>query len=122
MGYANPVITLEFKDLSQDWATDPIRVTIRNPRLVPPAELRPKGLDSEDEDEVMRASFEVMARLVVGWRVYDASAPIDIDADGNVVGEQPLLPHPATADLVAKLPLEIVNRLGEEVKQAGDPR
>jgi hypothetical protein len=122
MGYANPVITLPFKELSSDWETDPIRVTIRNPRLVPPAELRPKGLDSEDEGEVMLASFEVMARLIVGWRVYDASAPIELDAEGNVVGEQPLLPLPATAALVAKLPLEIVQRLGEEVKQAGDPR
>lgn len=122
MGYANRVVTLEFKELSEDWENDPIRVTIRNPRLVPPNDLRPKGIDSEDEDEVMQASFEAIARLVVGWRVYDASAPIELDSDGQATDDQPLLPLPATAELVAKLPLEIINRLGEEVQQASNPR
>lgn len=122
MGYANRVVTLDFKELSEDWETDPIRVTIRNPRLVPPNDLRPKGIDSEDEDEVMQASFEAIARLIVGWHVYDASAPIELDSDGQATGDQPLLPLPATAELVAKLPLEIINRLGEEVQQASNPR
>ncbi|MDB4873213.1 MAG: hypothetical protein JWL97_4217 [Gemmatimonadales bacterium] len=122
MPYANPVIKLEFQDLSSDWVTDPIWVTIRNPRQVPPDELRPKGIDSNDEEAVMAATFETMAKLVVGWRVYDASAPIKLDVNGDPVGEPELLPHPATPALVRKLPLEIVNRIGEEVNEAVNPR
>ena len=123
MSYANRVITLNFPELSEDPTNDPIRVTLRNPRLVPAPELRPRDLpDDATEAEQMTASFETTARLIVGWRVYDASAPIELDEDGNVVGEQPLLPMPATADLVAKLPLVILNRIGEEVKEAVDPQ
>jgi hypothetical protein len=123
-GYANRLITLTFDELSEDPENDPIRLTIRNPRLMPPDELRPKGVDSENEDEVMAATYEVMARLVVGWRVYDASAPIEVDENGDVVegADQPRLALPATAESVAKLPMEIINRIGGEIREAADPQ
>ena len=123
-GYANRLITLDFPDLSEDQETDPIRVTIRNPRLMPPDELRPKGIDSENEDEMMAATYQVMAKLVVGWRVYDASAPIEVDENGDVVEgvDQPRLGLPATAETVAKLPMEIINRIGAEIREAADPQ
>jgi hypothetical protein len=119
--YANPVIKLNFQELSSDWATDPIWVTIRNPRHVPPEDLRPKGINSENEDEVMAASYAAMAHLIIGWRVYDGSAPIHLDVNGDVVGEPQLLPMPATPELVAKLPMEIINRIGVEVGEAVNP-
>lgn len=122
-GYANRLITLTFDELSEDPENDPIRVTIRNPRLMPPDELRASGgVDESDEDAVMAATYTMMAKMVVGWRVYDASAPFDIDENGELVGDQPLLDMPATPEKVAKLPLEIINRIGAEMKEAGDPQ
>lgn len=122
-GYANRVITLTFDDLTEDPQNDPIRVTIRNPRLMPPDELRPKGgIDENDDDAMMAATYETMAKLIVGWRVYDAAAPIEVDETGTVVGDQPLLEMPPTAEKVARLPVEIVNRIGEEMREAADPQ
>jgi hypothetical protein len=122
-GYANRVVTLPFPELSDDQETDPIRVTIRNPRLMPPDELRMKGdIDENDEDAVMAATYEMMAKLIIGWRVYDASAPVELDETGEVTGDQPMLDMPATPEKVAKLPLEIINRIGAELKEAGDPQ
>jgi hypothetical protein len=122
-GYANRVITLRFPDLSDDPDTDPIWVTIRNPRLVPPAELRPKGgIDENDEESMMAATNETMSRLIVGWRVYDAAAPVELDENGHEVGDQPLLGMPVTPEAVAKLPMEIINRIGEEIQEAADPQ
>jgi hypothetical protein len=122
-GYANRVLTLQFPELSDDPDNDPIRVTIRNPRLMPPDDLRTKGgLDENDEDAVMAATYATMAKLIVGWRVYDAAAPVELDTNGEVTGDQPLLETPATAERVARLPMAIINRIGAEMREAGDPQ
>jgi hypothetical protein len=77
-------------------------------------ETGPDGQPVADE-KTTHASHALFAKLVIGWRVYDASAVPELDADGNVTGEQQLLPMPATAELIAKLPMEIYARLGEEL-------
>jgi hypothetical protein len=128
MGYANRVLTIQFPELSENQETDPIRVTIRNPRLMSMGELQPKDIELDgdgkpvDDEAAQRESFAVMARLIIGWRVYDPTAPIELDGNGEVVGEQPLLPQEFTADTVAKLPMAIINRLSTEMAEAVNPQ
>jgi hypothetical protein len=131
MGYKSPVITLTFPELSEDPEGDPIRVIIRNPRLMAPGEFLsgetapktgPDGQPEPDEDQADRG-YARMAKIVIGWRVYDATAPIKVDAEGNVTSPPaPLLPLPATAATVAKLPMAILSRLGDELKAATNPQ
>ena len=119
-GYANRLITETFPELTQ--AGDPvIHVIMRNPRLVPPDEMRradiavgPDGAPV-DEGAAKRASDELMAKLITGWLVYDASA-------GAPEGDAGRLPLPATAESVAKLPMEIINRLAERISSSVNPQ
>ena len=133
MPYSNQIITLDFPELTDDPAGDPIRVVIRNPRLMASGELTIKdsgitaGPDGQpvvtDEDAAEKKGFERFAKLVVGWRVYDATWPIELDAEFNVVSSTaPLLPLPATADSIARLPLAILTRLGQELTDALNPK
>lgn len=114
-GYKDRVVTLEF-DEDEDGGR--VYIALRNPRKVPGTEmaLRQVPRDSEGNaidqlDEAM-AIFEVYAKLIVGWRVYDATS-----TDEN----QPLLDSPATPELVAKLPRDIQERLAKEVWTPTDP-
>ncbi len=121
--YANRVITKHFPDLTEPG--DDIWVCIRNPKLMAPAEMSAGAdieLDGDGAPKVtgdgMRASYKIAAKLIIGWRVYDPSAPIELDEHGEPLtgdGAAPLLPSPATAENVAKLPLEIFMWLGEEI-------
>lgn len=108
-----------------------MHVVIRNPKLVPPDELRSAaGVTAADAQRIAAAGddgtaeetvteedvnrgYAMMAKLIIGWHVYDATSTED---------DQPLLPLPATAALVAKLPLEIIDRLGEELAKANPQR
>jgi hypothetical protein len=128
MGYANRIITIPFPELTDDPEGDPIRVTIRNPRLMAPQELIPKDapVDAEgkpiDDEAGLRGTHEVMAKVIVGWRVYDATTEAIVDVNGNVTIEDVLLGLPATPELVAKLPLAIFERLGTELTEATNPQ
>jgi hypothetical protein len=112
-GYANRLITLTFPELTEP-GDDTIHVVMRNPKTVPAQELMGESPDqAADETAQFRAGLQVLARLVVGWHVYDATSTAD---------DQPPLPLPATADLVAKLPMEIQNQMAarlQEVTGAG---
>lgn len=115
-GYANRVIRLEFPDLTEDGDTV-IHVVIKNPRLMPPAEIIPRdaktGADGTvDEQDAMQAMYEVISRVVKAWHVYDATD------DGD---DQEPLALPATPERVAKLPMEIVNAIGERIQQVASP-
>lgn len=127
-GYANRIITLTFPELAEDG--DHIEVVIRNPRLMPVDELRSAGdgltraeleqfqaaqqalaagqpvPDGLVTDKDADRGFAMVAKLIIGWHVYDAT---------STQAEQPLLPLPATPELVRKLPMEILTRLMEEV-------
>jgi hypothetical protein len=113
-GYANRTVLLDFPELSEPG--DKVHVVIRNPKMVPVPDLMPPDLparDGESETERdYRQGCAVLARLVVAWHVYDAT---DLNDD------QALLPLPATADLVAKLPMEIQSAMGEAVKAVRAP-
>lgn len=130
-GYSTPVITLRFDHLVDDPAGDPIWVALRNPKIMPPDALRPRELavDAEgkpiNEGDALAAMYEIIAGLVMGWRAYDSTA-LDIDAAGNVM-PMALLPEvsksqPATPDMVKKLPMEIINTIAEQIKQAANPQ
>jgi hypothetical protein len=139
-GYKNPVITLRFDELG-----DGCHVVIRNPLLMPAAELTSMAGGRTDADreafEAARAAVEagqqpegdvlsgddenriwaMISRLIVGWRVWDPTAPIEIDDDGNLAGddaEPPRLGLPATPELVGKLPQVILTRIMEEFSKA----
>lgn len=129
-GYANPVITLRFDHLVDDPATDPIWVALRNPKIMTPDALRPRDVPVDadgkpvNQADALTAMYEIIAGLLMAWRAYDAS-DITIDAAGNV---QPmaLLPDlsktaPATPDMVKRLPMEIINAIAEQIKQASNP-
>jgi hypothetical protein len=115
MPYANRVLHLDFPELSAEG--DPVWIKMRNPKFLSPAEIRgrkarPAGDEQADTDAEENSSYELFAKLIIGWHVYDAA-----DNDDN----PPPLGMPATAASVAKLPVEILNRLGEELAKA-NPR
>lgn len=115
-GYAKRFVTLHFPELSEDG--DDVHIVLRNPKLMAPSELRRRdvalGPDGEPEDmnDAMQASYEVMAKLVIGWHVYDATSTDD---------EQPLLGLPATGHSVGKLPMEIVTAIGQQLGKVNPP-
>ena len=123
MGYANRVITIPFDELSDD-PEDRIWVCMRNPKLVPIDEMRSGAgeipLDADgnpvDSDKATNAGYKILAKLIIGWHVYDATVIPVLDAAGNDVSEPVLLPQaPTTVERVAKLPMAILNRLMEEM-------
>lgn len=98
-------------------------VTIRNPQLMAPGEMNPGNIElSEDgmpkvAEDGMRVSYKLGAKVIIGWRVYDPTVPIQLDEHGEMVPgqEMPLFPSPATAENVAKLPIQIFAWLGGEL-------
>jgi hypothetical protein len=108
-GYANRKIMLDFPELSEPG--DKVHIIIRDPRMMSVNEITPDLPDNAENDRaaVTRATFDVLARMVVAWHVYDATSLDD---------DQPLLDLPATGDTVAKLPLAIQERLAEELRKA----
>lgn len=116
-GYADRLIRREFPDLTCDG--DPvIYVSFRNPRLVPPSILSPEDVPTDahgqplDPKQAERAMHASLAVLIKDWHVYDAADDSD---------DPPLLSLPATAELVAKLPVAIVNAVAREVGEAVAP-
>lgn len=125
-GYANRVIHIPFPELSDDPESDPIWLSIRNPQYMSPGELRPKELPVDPEGKpadsaaAQDAMYEVYAHMILGWRVYDPSS-ISIDPETGQVQDMERMPSPPTPALVAKLPMVILNKLSEVVKDAVNP-
>jgi hypothetical protein len=124
-GYANRVIHIAFPELSDD-PEDPIWLSIRNPQYMAPSEMRPRDLaqgpDGKPADSIaaMEAMYEVYAKMILGWRVYDPDS-IRVDPETGDIADMDRMPSPPTADLVAKLPMVILNKLSEVVKNAVNP-
>lgn len=125
-GYANRVIHIPFPDLTDDPVNDPIWLSIRNPQYMSPQEMRPKDLAMNadgtpvDTAAAQDSMYEVYAKLILGWRVYDPRS-ISIDPETGVEADMVRLPSPPTPELVAKLPMVIINKLSEVVKEAINP-
>lgn len=131
-GYTTPYILIPFPDLGDD-----VSVLMKNPQLLPPSEMTPEdvALDANgqpiDPQAANESMYKVMAKLIVSWKVYEAFAPgdtLDIDPDADPAdvlaslgaGQQARLGK-ITPENVGKLPLAIINRIGEEIGRVADP-
>lgn len=114
--------------MTDDPDNDPVWVAIRNPRLIPPHELTPDQdtvvVDGEaaDPQAAARSMHKTFAKLIIGWRVYDCTTPVELNEHGEDITEQVLLPSDRTPENVARLPMEIINAIADEVKEASTPR
>lgn len=112
MGYKQPTIRLDFADLVDDG--EECYVTIRNPKLLPPSMLTPEDVPTGPDGKPLditaaeESTFKMLAGLIVDWRVWDCT---DYTEDSPLLGEK-------TAENVAKLPIEIIGRISEEVEAA----
>lgn len=133
-GYSNPYSLLTFPELGED-----VSVLIRNPQLLAPAEVTPRdvALDEQgrplDPQEAQNAMYEVFARIIVAWKVYDGSVSPALELGENpdpVALFESLNSTPAaqprlaavTVDNIARMPLRIINRIGEELGRVADPQ
>lgn len=113
-GYADRFKTLTFDELG-----DELWITIRNPKTVPPSKLRPESIPLDasgnpiNPEQAELQMYDVMAALIKDWHVYDATSDED---------DQPVLPLPATAESIAKLPLGIILAISRELEGALSPR
>lgn len=105
-GYANRTVTLPFPELTEEGDTT-VSVTMRNPKTVPLEDLL-RDPAAEDSGPPLRTWYPVIARLLIGWHVYDGTATGD---------DQPLLAEP-TADNVAKLPRVILEAIIDKITEA----
>lgn len=114
--YGNRYIDIDLGDIAEG-----CYVQIHNPRVLPPSMLEPSKRirikpdgTPEDEEAAAAAGYEVLARLVRDWHVYDATVLDD---------DQPVLELPATVDKIKRLPLDVVLRINAEVEKASpNPR
>lgn len=136
-GYGNRVIHLNFDELSESFdpavftaggiQVDPIWVSMRNPRLMPPGELSPDDveLDAQGQpvkpEDASNSMYRIFAKLIIGWSAYDSS-DFQIDPATGHPLPQAKLPLPATPELVKKLPTVIINRIAEEMTAAANPQ
>jgi hypothetical protein len=126
VGYKNPVLTLRFDDLVEDG--DTCHVIIRNPRTMPGDQFTALAASGETlgDGEKMSRMHQMIAGLIIGWRVWDPSVPVKADsATGELIHDEEttprLLPLPATAESVAKLPSEILMAIMTKVTEAINP-
>lgn len=132
-GYNNPYVLLTFPDLGDD-----VSVLMRNPQLLSQSVLMPKDVAVDehgrplDPAEANASMYEVIARVLVAWKVYDASptVPVEVTDDADPValfeslgtgGAQPRI-GAVTVDNVAKLPMVIIKRIMEELNRVADPQ
>ncbi|MFE5868817.1 hypothetical protein ACFQ6V_09205 [Streptomyces roseifaciens] len=132
-GYTNPYVLLQFPDLGED-----VSVLIRNPQLLAPKEVTPEdvALDGSgqpvDPDAAQEAMYKVFARVIVAWKVYDASGampeavgeeadPVALYSTLTASSDQPRL-GAITVENIARMPMVITNRIMEEIARVADPR
>ncbi|MFF7881066.1 hypothetical protein ACH40F_07685 [Streptomyces sp. NPDC020794] len=133
-GYTNRFVLLPFPELG-----DKVSVLMRNPRLLPPSEITPEDVQTDTEGRPVdpqaanQAMYKVMARLIVNWHVYDGAGEgvlPDIDLDADDLDAQLAALEEAdqvrldkvTPENVAKLPMAIITRIGEEIGRVADPQ
>jgi hypothetical protein len=118
-GYLNRFIDLGFPDLGgvDENNRAIVWVKMRNPRLIAGDDLigdsaKTVRLDPETgkpiEVSAGREMFGTFAKLILAGNVWDATSLDD---------DPPLLPMPPSAADVGKMPIEILNRLGEELSK-----
>lgn len=133
MSYTNPYVLLQFPELGDD-----VSILLKNPQLLPPSEITPEDVPVDDKGQPLdskaaqEAMYKVFAKIIVAWKVYDATAasPVEVAADADPVAlfesfgaseEQPRL-GAITAENVGRLPVRVINRLMEELSRVADPQ
>jgi hypothetical protein len=86
----------------------------------------PQDGDATGGNVKLKRIHQMIARLVIGWRVWDPTVPIKADPEtGELIHDDEtaprLLPLPATAESVAKLPQAILMDLMTQVTSAVNP-
>lgn len=126
MGYRNAVITRRYDELVEEG--DTCHVIIRNPKTMPGTEFTSlaAGSDTESGEERIKRVCGLIARLVIGWRVWDPTVPVKADQEtGELIHDEEteprLLPLPATAESVGILPQAILMDLMNQVTGVMDP-
>jgi hypothetical protein len=103
-----------------------IWVSMRNPSLMTLDELTPKAVPLDENGQPVtalsanEAMFEIFAKLILGWRAYDATS-FEIDPTTGEALPQPLLELPATVEQIRKLPKVIVDKIADQMMQAASP-
>lgn len=132
-GYTNRYILLPFPELGER-----VSVLLHNPRLLPPSEMTPRdtpvGPDGQalDSQAAQEAGYEVFARVIAAWHVYDASSAngaVEIDMDADDIDTQLKALEGAdqarlgaiTPENVARLPLVIIKAISEQLEKVADP-
>jgi len=124
-GFANRVRTLTFPELTED-GEPVLYVAVRDPRTMPSSLLMPPDIARAPDgrplvpEEAEQRSREILARMVIGWRMYDAT-DFTVDDDGNPM-EQAMLPLPATPELIDKLPMAVTHAMNTLIVEALNPR
>lgn len=135
-GYGNRVITIDCSDLAETYPDDhpehpgePVErlfVAMRNPGLMAPEELAPQGivLDENGQPTDMQAAeqggYEVMAKLIIGWRLYPGD--FEVDPETGEPLDQELIPLPATPEKIKKLPTAVSSRIMKKITAAVNPQ
>ncbi len=129
-GYLNRFIDLPFPELAgvDNQGRALCWIKIRNPRLMPAQDLTDAASKVRVEDgKAVSADlgssdvFTSFAKLVIAGRVWDATAIPPVDPDTGDVDEEwepPLLAMPPTAADMGKMPIDIINAIGGEMKNA----
>lgn len=122
-GYANRVVTIKFPELSEEG--DEVFVVIRNPKTVALSKMETQQVPvnpdgTPNESAAAAAGYSLLARLIIGGRLYDATID-DVDEDGFPV-DQPLLTYPLTVDKAKTLPVDIINKIFAQIQEAQNPR
>jgi hypothetical protein len=128
-GYKDPYIPLTFPELA-----DGCSVLIRNPQLMSPALMERAAAMADGEAGIRsQAMNDILAYLIVAWRnvfpveddlsdvVLDGDEPIeDLLAKLQSRERQPLgKPSPET---VAQMPMTIMLRVAEQIKDVANPQ
>ncbi|WP_372672581.1 hypothetical protein [Amycolatopsis kentuckyensis] len=123
-GYANRVITAHFPDLADEG--EDLFVVFRNPKTQTMSKLEADAValgpdGTPDPAAATAAVHGLMARLIIGGRLYDARVD-GIDETTLEPLDQPLLEFPLTAETAAGLPLEVISTITDHIKSAQNPR
>lgn len=128
-GYINRFIDIGFPELGglDDNGRANVWVKIRNPRLIPGDDLLgaaskvrldpDTGMPTEvDVPAATGETFKTFAKLVIAGHVWDATwIPTNFDDDTE---DAPLLSMPPSPADMGKFPIEILNAIGKELKNA----
>lgn len=132
MSYSKPYVMLPFPELGEDCS-----VLLRNPNLLSPAEITPRDvqLDADgkpvDANEANLAMYEMMTKVIVAWKVYEAFPAdlpqVDPDADpAEVLASLETMEQrrvgAVTAENIGRLPMAIIKAVMDEIGHVADPK